>query len=109
VNQHAVITEVEDEMPTQADAKATFEISKQEIMTLRNAMQHRMAMVDHAVATLVEAFKDNRYAEIKQASERLRTEMQSLPALITEKSKQIEYVASGLVTGCCHQLKRRPR
>lgn len=96
-------------MPTQAQAKETLAISRDQILLCHEAMRNRMSMVHDAVEALVDAFIDGRYAEIKAASERVRLEAQSLPVLITEKSKQMEYVASGLITGCCHQLNRRPR
>lgn len=91
-----------EQEPSQAQAKATFAITRDEILIVTRTQFHRM---EDAVNALVDAFIDGRYAEIKQASEQIRTESQSLAAT----AKQIEFLASGLVNGCVHQLNRRPR
>ncbi len=102
MNRHEPIP---DDMPTQAQAKATFANTRDEILMGRNVTRTQFNRLEAAVKSLVEAFIDGRYAEIKQASERVRTESQSLAGT----AKQIEYLAAGLVTGCCHQLNRRSR
>lgn len=90
-------------MPTQAQAKAVLAISRDEILMGRNVVRSQFNRLEDAVNALVNAFEDGRYAEIKQAAENVRTESQSL----SNTGKQIEYLASGLVTGCVHQLNRR--
>ena len=101
MNKHEPITE----MPTQADAKATFAIVRDEILMGRNVVRTQFNRLEDSVRALVEAFIDGRYAEMKQASEAVRTESASLATT----AKQIEFLAAGLVTGCCHQLNRKPR
>lgn len=102
LNKHEPII---NDMPTQAQAKATLAITRDEILMGRNVIRTQFNRLEDALRALVEAFIDGRYAEIKQASETVRTESASLATT----SKQIEYLASGLVTGCCHQLNRKPR
>lgn len=96
---------IPDGMPTQAQAKATFANTRDEILMGRNVVRTQFNRLEDAVNGLVNAFIDGRYAEIKQASEKVREESQ----LLAGTAKQIEYLASGLVTGCVHQLTRRPR
>lgn len=96
-------------LPTQMQVKAVLAVSRDDILASRQAIRNRFAMVEDAVTALVDAFIDGRYAEIKAASERVRMEAQSLPILVTEKSRQMEYIAGGLITGCCHQLNRKAR
>jgi hypothetical protein len=104
VNKHEPAPVAEQE-PTQAQAKATLAISRDEILMGRNVTRSQFHRLEDAINALVGAFEDGRYAEIKQASETLRTDSQSLAAT----AKQIEYLAGGLVNGCVHQLNRRPR
>lgn len=94
-----------EELPTQAQAKAALANTRDEILMGRNVTRSQFNRLEDAVRSLVDAFTDGRYAEIKHASEKVRTESQSLAST----AKQIEYLASGLVTGCVHQLTRRPR
>jgi hypothetical protein len=101
LNKHEPLSD----MPTQAQAKATLAITRDEILMGRNVVRTQFNRLEDSVRALVEAFIDGRYAEMKQASEAVRTESASLSVT----AKQIEFLASGLVTGCCHQLTRRPR
>ena len=91
--------------PSQADAKRTFAISRDEILLGRNVLRTQMNRLEDAVNGLVEAFIDGRYAEIKAASETLRTEART----VSTTANQIQYLASGLVSGSIHQLNRRAR
>ena len=101
MNKHEPVTD----MPTQAQAKATLAISRDEILLGRNVVRTQVNRLEDAVNALVNAFVDGRYAEIKQASEVLRDEAKTL----STTTKQIEYLASGIVNGCVHQLNRRSR
>lgn len=94
-----------EQEPTHTDAKKTFEISRDEILLGRNVLRTQMNRLEDSVAALVDAFIDGRYAEIKEASENVRTESRT----VATTASQIQYVASGLVNGCIHQLNRRPR
>lgn len=101
--------EVHPDMPTQAQAKAALAMPLGEILLARNVIRDRLSLFEDALAALDRAFIDGRYAEIKSASEKLRTESQSAPVLIAEKMRQIDLSAAGIVNGCVHQLNRRPR
>jgi hypothetical protein len=100
MNKHEPIP---DGMPTQAQAKAALAISRDEILLGRNVVRTQFNRLEDAVAALVDAFIDGRYAEIKQASEKVKAESQAL----ANTGKQIEFLAAGLITGCLHQLNRR--
>lgn len=91
-------------LPRATRVKEALAFSLDEILMGRNIANRQVARLDAAVKALAAAFDDGRFAEIKQASETVREAAQA----IATTSKQIEYVAAGLVTGCCHQL-RRPR
>src|SRR4051812_8835387 len=94
-----------DGMPTQGEGKGTLGISRDEILLGRNVVRTQMNRIEDAVSALVTAFEDGRYAEIKAASEVIRDEAKTLGITM----RGIEGLASGLVTGCVHQLNRRPR
>lgn len=71
----------------------------------RNVVRTQFHRLEDAVNALVDAFIDGRYAEIKHASENVRTESK----LIAASARQIDYLATGLVNGCLHQLNHRSR
>lgn len=88
-----------------AKAKEVLAMSRDEILLGRNVIRTKFNRHEDAVTALVDAFIDGRFAEIKDASEKLK----AVAADLRITAGQIEYLAQGIVTGCVHQLNRRNR
>jgi len=91
--------------PSPHKAKEVLAMSRDEIVLGRNVMRTKFNRHEDSVSALVAAFTDGRFAEIKDASEKLK----AVAADMRITAGQIEYLAQGIVTGCVHQLNRRPR
>jgi len=91
--------------PSQSQIKAGLLACYDEIILGRNVMRTKHQRLDAGVAALVEAFKDGRYAEIKEKSEALR----DIANDIARTSTQIELLANSLVKASVGHLNRRTR
>lgn len=103
------VSETHDHKPdapvTPGRAKEVLAMSRDEILLGRNAFRTKFHRHEDAVADLVEAFIDGRFAEIKEKSEKLK----EVAADLRITAGQIEYLAQGIVNGCVQQLNRRAR
>jgi hypothetical protein len=103
------VSETHDHKPdapvSASKVKETLAMSRDEILLGRNAFRTKFHRHEDAVTSLVDAFVDSRFAEIKDASEKLKL----VAADLRITAGQIEYLAQGIVNGCVHQLNRRPR